>query len=210
MDLGRRAGREVVALITDMDQPLGFAVGNALEIREAVATLRGEGPPDFVQLVIEASAQLLALSDLGVDATEGRAKAEQAIADGAALATYRRWITAQGGDPDEAALATATIVRDVPALRSGYVRGLGAVQVGRAALRLGAGRRDKADAIDHTVGVICRKKRGDAVAEGESLAEVHASDEAAADQAAAEVVGAYDVAEAPPPERSVILDVLAP
>src|SRR5438093_3456354 len=107
LDLGRRAGLEVVSLLTDMDQPLGRAVGNALEIRETVATLGGEGPPDFVELVLAASARLLALSDLGVDATEGRARAERAIADGSALAAYERWIHAQGGDPDEGSLPNA-------------------------------------------------------------------------------------------------------
>src|SRR6266576_6954738 len=102
IDLGRRAGREVVAVISEMDEPLGHAVGNALEIREAIATLRGDGPPDFVQLVVEASKQLLALSDLGVSRDEARTRVEQAIADGLALAAYERWISAQGGDPDEA------------------------------------------------------------------------------------------------------------
>src|SRR6188508_251983 len=107
IDLGRRAGREVVAIISDMDEPLGHAVGNALEIREAIATLRGEGPPDFVQLVTEASTQLLALSDLGVTRQEARSRVDQAIADGSAVAAYERWITAQGGNADEAALPTA-------------------------------------------------------------------------------------------------------
>src|SRR6266566_4822649 len=99
--LGQRAGRDVVCLLTDMDQPLGAAVGNALEIREAVATLRGEGPPDFQELVLHAVAHLLALSDLGVDLDEGRRRAETAVQDGSALAVYERWIRAQGGDPAE-------------------------------------------------------------------------------------------------------------
>src|SRR5437763_7292809 len=95
IDLGRHAGREVVAVISDMDEPLGHAVGNALEIREAIATLRGEGPPDFVELVTEASARLLALSDLGVTYDEARRRVEQAIADGSAVKAYGRWIAAQ-------------------------------------------------------------------------------------------------------------------
>src|SRR5205814_8041908 len=99
--LGREADREVVCLLTDMDQPLGRAVGNALEVREAVATLRGEGPPDFTELVLDASARLLALSDLGVDVAGGRRRAEAAIADGSAYGAYERWVRAQGGDPDE-------------------------------------------------------------------------------------------------------------
>src|SRR2546430_6271946 len=92
--IGRDSGRVVVCLLTDMDQPLGRAVGNALEVREAVATIRGEGPPDFTELVLDASARLLALSDLGVDPAEGRRRAEEAVADGSATAAYERWIRA--------------------------------------------------------------------------------------------------------------------
>src|SRR6185369_2537351 len=91
LDLGTRAGREVVCLLTDMDQPLGGAVGNALEVREALATVRGEGPADFTELVLEAGARLLALSDLGVDVDEGRRRVEAAVADGSAAELWRRW-----------------------------------------------------------------------------------------------------------------------
>jgi pyrimidine-nucleoside phosphorylase len=208
IDLGQRARREVVALISDMDEPLGHAVGNALEIREAVATLRGEGPPDFLELVLEATAQLLALSDLGIDRDAGRSRAEQAIADGSALAAYESWISAQGGNPDVGALETAPVVRELEAPRDGHVCGLGAVQIGLAALRLGAGRREKDDVIDHSVGIVCLKKRGDAVTVGEPLAEIHAADDAAAEAAAAEVLEAYELGDEPPDERPVILAVL--
>ena len=209
LDLGRRAGREVVALISDMDQPLGHAVGNALEIREAIATLRGEGPPDFVELVTEASARLLALSDLGVTYDEARRRVEQAIADGSAVKAYERWIAAQGGDPDEGALPTAPVLREAKAAHAGAVISLGAVQIGTAALRLGAGRRAKDDEIDHSVGIVLRKKRGDEVASGDTVAEIHARDEAAAEAAIEEVLAAYELGEEAPPERSVILDVIA-
>jgi len=208
IDLGNRAGREVVAVISDMDEPLGHAVGNALEIREAMATLRGEGPPDFVQLVVEASTQLLALSDLGVARDEARARVEQAIADGSALVAYERWIAAQGGNPDEAELPSAPIVSAVTAPRAGYVQAVGAVQVGNAALRLGAGRRDKDDLIDHSVGVVLLKTHGDEVASGEALAEIHASDESSAEAAAGEVLAAYELADDAPKERNVILGVM--
>jgi pyrimidine-nucleoside phosphorylase len=209
LDLGRRAGREVICLLTDMDQPLGRAVGNALEIREAIATLRGEGPPDFVELVLSASSRLLAVSDLGVDEREGRRRAEEAIADGSAAAAYERWIRAQGGDPDEAALPEAPVVGELTAERGGYVAELGAVRVGQAALHLGAGRRAKEDVIDHSVGIVCLAKRGDRVAEGEPLAEIHARSEEAATEARRELAGAYELADAPPRERPVVLDVLA-
>jgi pyrimidine-nucleoside phosphorylase len=207
--LGRRAGREVVCLLTDMDQPLGHAVGNALEIREAIATLRGDGPPDFVELVLAATTRLLEVSDLGVDEAEARSRAEEAIGDGSALAAYERWIRAQGGDPDESVLPSAPNVQELAAPRAGYVAELGAVRVGQAALHLGAGRQTKDDAIDHAVGVVCLRKRGDRVAQGEPLAEIHAqSDEAAAD-AARELEAAYVIADEPPEQRSVVLDVLA-
>ena len=174
VELGRRAGRETVCLLTDMDQPLGSAVGNALEIREARATLAGAGPPDFTELVLSAVSLLLSLSDLGIDQAEGRALAEQAIADGSAVAAYERWIRAQGGDPDESVLPTAPVVRPVPAPADGYVSRIAAIQVGRAALHLGAGRAAAGDTIDHAVGVMCLRKRGDEVAAGEPLAEIHA------------------------------------
>src|SRR5215210_2134332 len=114
-ELGVRAGREVVCELTDMDQPLGRAVGNALEVREAVDTLRGEGPEDLVELVLGASGHLLALSDLAVDQAEGRHGAEEALASGAALELYERWVRAQGGDPAVEALPAAPVVRAVPA-----------------------------------------------------------------------------------------------
>jgi pyrimidine-nucleoside phosphorylase len=208
IDLGNRAGRKVVAVISDMDQPLGHAVGNALEIREAIATLRGAGPADFVQLVVEAATQLLALSDLEVDRDEARKRVKQAIADGSAIETYARWIAAQGGDPDETALPSAPVVRTVAAPQSGYVVSLGAVRVGNAALRLGAGRQDKDDEIDHAVGIVCLKKRGDGVEHGETLAEIHARDKSRADEAAQEVLAAYGLDSERPAERSVLLGVV--
>jgi len=192
-----------------MDQPLGYAVGNALEIREAVATLRGEGPPDFSELVFDASARLLALSDLGIDEEEGRRRVEAAVADGSALAAYERWVEAQGGDPREEALPKARVVAHVEAARAGYVSRLGAIAVGRAALHLGAGRRTKDDTIDYAVGVVCRRKRGDQVAAGDVLAEVHARDEASAADAVREVLAAYELADEPPPARGLVLEVLA-
>jgi pyrimidine-nucleoside phosphorylase len=207
--LGLRAGREVVCLLTDMDQPLGRAVGNALEVREAVATLRGEGPDDFVELVLQASAHLLARSDAGFDHAAGRAAAEAAIGDGTALAAYERWIRAQGGDPDEAALPSAPVVREVHAEDHGFIGSIGAVRIGLAALELGAGRRTKDDAIDHAVGVVCLKKRGDTVDRGEPLAEVHARDGAAAERAAAEVAAAYAVTAESPRTLPIVLDTIA-
>jgi pyrimidine-nucleoside phosphorylase len=208
IDLGRRAGREVVCLLTDMDQPLGAAVGNALEIREAVDTIAGKGPADFTELVLDACGRLLALSDLGIDLSESRGRVEAAVADGSATAAYERWIRAQGGDPDLRVLPTAPVVREVLAPREGVVSRLGALAVGIAALELGAGRRTKEDSIDHAVGIVCHAKRGATVAKGDVLAEVHARDEAPAGHAVDAVLAAYELGDEAPPARGIVLDVV--
>jgi pyrimidine-nucleoside phosphorylase len=206
--LGTRAEREVVCLLTDMDQPLGAAVGNALEVREALETVRGNGPPDFTELVLDACSRLLGLSDLEIDDVEGRRRAEAAVADGSAEAAWWRWIEAQGGTTDENALPVAPVIRPVTAPGAGYVCRLGAIRVGNAALHLGAGRRTKEDSVDHAVGVVCHAKRGDRVEAGSVLAEIHARSDATAEEAAAEVLAAYELGPEPPPHRPVLLEVV--
>ena len=210
VDLGRRAGRQVVCLLTDMDQPLGAAVGNSLEVREAVATIMGEGPPDFTELVLDACSRLLALSDLGVDTEEGRELAENAITDGTAREAYDRWVRAQGGDPDLEALPMAPVIQEVVSSRAGIVTRLAALPIGIAALELGAGRRTKDDAIDHSVGIVCSAKRGQEVQAGQVLADVHARDEEAAAGAAEAVLAAYEISDEPPHgHHGILLDVVA-
>jgi pyrimidine-nucleoside phosphorylase len=209
VDLGHRAGREVVCLLTDMDQPLGRAVGHALEVREAVETITGHGPDDFNELVLDACARLLALSDLGVDIEEGRRRAQSSMADGSALRAYERWIRAQGGDPDLNVLPRAPVVREVSAPREGVVTRLGALGIGIAALELGGGRRTKDDEIDHAVGVVCHVKRGEPIARGQLLADVHARDDASAAAAVTAVLAAYEIGEAPPRAHGILLDVIA-
>jgi pyrimidine-nucleoside phosphorylase len=208
IEIGRGAGREVVCELTDMDQPLGRAVGNALEVREALDTVRGEGPPDLTELVLASCAHLLALSDLGIDHDEGRRRAETAVADGSALLAYERWIRAQGGDPDVSALESAPVVRRVPAPRGGVVVRAGAIAIGRAALHLGAGRRTKDDEIDHAVGIVCLAKRGDSVDAAQPLAEIHARDEASAERAVAEVLAAYDLGENAGVGHPIVIETL--
>jgi pyrimidine-nucleoside phosphorylase len=206
--LGEQAGRRVVCLLTDMDQPLGQAVGNALEVREALETVRGRGPADFTELVLDACSRLLALSDLGIDVDQGRRRAETAMADGSAEQVWRRWLEAQGGNPDESALERAPVVCEVTAGRAGVVEHLGAIGIANAALHLGAGRRTKEDTIDHAVGVVCLRKRGDTVAAGDVLAEVHARDDASAQEVVREVTAAYELGDKPGTERSVLLEVI--
>jgi pyrimidine-nucleoside phosphorylase len=158
--------------------------------------------------VFELSARLLELSDLGIDLDEGRRRAEAAVVDGSATKAYERWIRAQGGDPDLAGLPTARVVREVAASRDGFVVGLGALAIGGAALELGAGRRTKEDKIDHTVGIMCAKKRGDAVERGDVLAEVHARDERSASAAISAVSAAYQLGDESPPTHGIVLDVV--
>jgi len=208
VDIGQRANREVVCLLTDMDQPLGHAIGNALEVREAVATIKGYGPDDFTELVLDTCSRLLALSDLAVEMDEGRRLAQRAVADGSALNAYERWVRAQGGDPDLASLPTAPVVREVVAPREGVVTRLGALAVGTAALELGAGRRTKDDSVDHAVGILCHVKRGQTVHAGHLLADVHARDDASAAHAVDAVLAAYELGDEPPRAHGILLDVV--
>jgi pyrimidine-nucleoside phosphorylase len=191
-----------------MDQPLGAAVGNSLEVLEALETVRGHGPADFHELVLDACGKLLAFSDLEINEAEGRRRAEQAMTDGTAEATWVRWIEAQGGTVDESALPQAPIVRAVTSPAAGYVRNLSAIRIGNAAVHLGAGRRTKEDVVDHAVGIVCRAKRGTEVAAGDLLSEVHARTEEQADAAGQEVLAAYELGDEAPHERHVLLEVV--
>jgi len=209
LELGRGAGRDVVCLLTDMDQPLGWAIGNAIEIEEARALLAGEeAPPDLFALATQAAGRLLALSDLDVDPEEGSRRAEQAIKDGSALAAYERWIEAQGGDPDPGVLPRAPVTRELAADREGFVSAVSALGVGRVALDLGAGRRTKEDEIDHAVGIRCFAKRGDVIEPGQALAVVYARDEAAAERGIEEIGSLISVADEPQPPRPIVLETL--
>src|SRR5262249_53841083 len=205
--LGQEAGMDVVCLLTDMDQPLGRAVGNALEVQEAYETLAGGGPADLRELVVVAATHLLALSDLDLDEEAARGRVIRSLADGSALTTYVRWIRTQGGDPDPASLPRAPVVRSVAAPRAGFVCALRARPVAAAAMALGAGRVRKGDPVDHAVGVVCRAKRGDRVENGETLAEIHARDDAAAEAVQAELLAAYEIGDEPEP-RPLVLDVI--
>ncbi len=205
--LSEGAGMDVVCLLTDMEQPLGCAVGNALELREARETLAGGGPSDFRELVVAAATHLLALSDLGLDESAAQQRATASLDDGSALAMYERWVRAQGGDPNPELLPRAPVVRQVPASSSGFVRRVRARQVAGVAMALGAGRERKEDPVDHAVGVVCHAKRGDRVERDEPLAEIHARDEAAAESAQAALLAAYEIGDEPD-SRPLVLDVI--
>jgi pyrimidine-nucleoside phosphorylase len=211
--LGQRAGRPTVCELTRMDEPLGNAVGNALEVAEAVETLHGNGPADFVELILSSTARLLALSDLGVDEAEGRRRAEEAIGSGEAVRALEQWMEAQGGDPRLAAepwsvMERAPVVRTVEAPSAGHVARAGARGIAQAAMELGAGRARKSDPIDHAVGVVMRVAVGDRVDAGAPLAEIHARSEAAATHAEQTVLSSIEVGDEPVERPGVLIETI--
>lgn len=177
--IGKHVGRKVVALISDMNQPLGFAVGNALEVREALDTLRGGGPADFREHCLYVAAHLLVLGKQ-FKSQAARAACEAALADGRALAKFRELVVEQGGDgvqvDDPNLLPTASLIETVGAPKAGYLREINAREIGSAAVSLGAGRMKKGDPIDLAVGVVVHRKVGDRVEKGQPLFTVHAND----------------------------------
>jgi len=193
--IGEGVGRRVTAVLSDMNQPLGAAVGNALEVDEAIAMLRGGGPADFREHCLVVGAEMLALGGLAASAEEGRALLEGVIADGSALAKFVEWVRAQGGDArivdDPALLPRAPHVAAIPAPRSGYIAALDAREVGMTAVALGAGRDKKTDPIDHAVGIVLGPKVGDHVTAGEPLFTIHARTEAALASACERLLAAY-------------------
>lgn len=195
VDIGRLAGRNTVALLSDMNQPLGSAVGNSLEVIEAIETLQGGGHPDFREHCLHVAAHVLVVGKRAKDLEEGRALAEKSIADGSALEKFRVLVSAQGGDVsyvnDLSKFEKAKYVEVVPAPRGGYISEVHARGVGEASVALGAGRAKKSDSIDHAVGFIIHKKVGDLVQAGEPLFEVHANDQQKLAEARRDVLAAH-------------------
>jgi thymidine phosphorylase len=196
--LGAAAGVRTSALLTRMDTPLGRTAGNALEVEESVATLRGEGPADLVEVTLALAREMLALAGIEADPAA-------ALADGRALARYQEMIAAQGGDP-AAPLPVAPQRTIVTAAESGYLRGLDALAVGVAAWRLGAGRARKEDAVSASAGVICLAKPGDQVTAGQPLLELRADDQARFGRALEALDGAIRIGPRPPEPQPAVLE----
>lgn len=178
--IGTQVGRETVAVITDMEEPLGTAVGNALEVRLAVETLAGHGPADLEELCLELGSHMLLLGGKASTAEEVKGLLRQAIADGSALAKLRELFASQGGDPEVVdhpleRLPQADLITIVAAAETGYVHHITAEEIGLAAMELGAGRETKESVIDLSVGIRLLKKVGDSVMAGEGLVELHAN-----------------------------------
>ena len=183
--IGNSVGRNTMAVISDMEQPLGYAIGNALEVQEAIDALKGEGPADLMELCYTLGSQMVVLGGKAATIEEARTLLEEAVASGAALDVLRKFITAQDGDAsvidDPTRLPQAKFISEVVAKESGYVARIDAEDIGTAAMLLGAGRATKESEIDLAVGLVLRKKVGDAVEVGESLVTVHANREDIAD-----------------------------
>ena len=195
VDIGKLAGRDVVALLSDMNQPLGCAVGNSLEVVEAIDMLKGGGPEDFREHCLHVSAHMLVLGKRAKDLDEGRTMAEKSITDGSAFNKLRVLVEAQDGDvsyvDDVSKFPRAKFISVVESPRSGYISQVHARLVGEAAVALGAGRAKKSDAIDHTVGFLIHKKVGDRVEEGDALFTIHANDQSRLKEALESVLGAH-------------------
>lgn len=208
VDIGTHAGRQVRAVLTDMDTPLGHLAGNSLEVQEALATLRGEGPDDLTELCVALAVEALAAYGEKELAAEARARAT--LHDGSALAKFRAFVEAQGGDPalvdDPTLLDVAPGRAEIPAPREGFVERIDALGVGRAVLALGGGRERKGEAIDHGVGVELVRKPGEAVAKGEVVLRLYHRNERGLDVARRLLTEGLSIADVAPKPEALILD----
>jgi pyrimidine-nucleoside phosphorylase len=208
--IGELAGRRVVCQLSDMNQPLGVAVGNALEVREALDTLRGGGPADFRAHCLMVAANMLALGEKVGDVAAGREMAEKSLVDGSALAKFHQLVEAQGGDtsyvdqPEK--FPRAQLVEAVESPRAGFLAEVNARTIGEASVALGAGRAKKGDPIDHAVGLEIPLKVGDRVERGQPLFIIHASSLRALENAREQVLSAYAFSEVRVPPLPLFFD----
>jgi pyrimidine-nucleoside phosphorylase len=214
IDIGENLGRKVRAVIADMSQPLGRAVGNALELQEAIDTLHGRGPEDFTRHCLALAAQMLLMSGHPEDEAAAITQLETLIKDGQALAKFREWVAAQGGDPAVAdepdRLPRARFVHDLKAPHAAYVAALDPRVIGLTSMLLGGGRSKKDDRIDHAVGIILHAKIGDRVEAGQPLMTIHANDEGKLAGAQQRLLAAYEWSDQPVSPPPLIYQVVTP
>ena len=210
--IGRLAGRKCAAVITDMDQPLGWAVGNALEVKEAISVLKGEKGGDLLELCLTLGSCMLTEAGLAGSIEEARTMLEKTISDGTALEKLSQMVTAQQGDGrdvyDTSRLPLAPVQLEVPALEGGYVRRIEAEQVGLVSMHLGGGRATKDSEIDLSVGLVLHKKVGDSVAAGDSLATIHAPSQEKAAEAAELLRACYSFSPDPVQRSPFIKEII--
>ncbi|MCC6857012.1 MAG: thymidine phosphorylase [Bryobacterales bacterium] len=210
--IGRRMDKRVQALITDMSQPLGYAVGNALEVMEASQTLQTSGPEDLTRLSLELAARMIFLARIAPTLEEAREEARRRLLDGSAYRKFKQVVQAQGGNPQSLErfelLPNATGMREISTPRSGYVSGIDAEGIGRASSWIGAGRDRKEDAIDPAVGIILEVKVGERVDAGSVLARIYYTREERLEEAAEILEGAFFISAQRPEDRELILEVV--
>lgn len=208
--IGRSFGKDVVALLTDMNQPLGRCVGNSLEIIESLDVLQGNGPPDVVELTVALGAEMLVLGHVAGDIEDGRRRIEKAISSGEGFRVFERIVEAQGGDPraltDRALLPTARRTQTVASEKTGWVSAFASDEIGRAAMLLGAGRYKVDDTIDPAVGVVLHAKTGDRIEKGQPLATFHVNAETSLPEARRKLLAAISVSDAPPPPSPLVVE----
>lgn len=209
VETGERMGKQVVALITDMDQPLGCTIGNALEVVEVVEVLRGGGPEDLRQLCLELAGWMLHLGGVADTVEEGKQQSKKLIRSGEALAKFRQMVELQGGDPrtidDPENLPNTQHKMTLPSPKSGFLASLQCEQIGIACVVLGGGRERKEDPVDPAVGIVLHKKVGDAVSAGEPLATIHYNAETRADRARQLLKESYQIADSAAPEKRPLI-----
>ncbi len=197
--IGNGHGRETVAVVTDMNQPLGMNVGNILEVEEAIETLKGNGPKDLLDVSLTLASQMVVLAGKAKDDTEARKMLEETISSGAALAKFKEFVSAQGGDAtyvdDTSKFEVAPIIMEVRSEKAGYINTINTEEIGIAALILGGGRETKESIIDLRVGYVFEKKLGDYVEKGDVIARVYASDEAKKEQSVRRFLDAITIGE---------------
>jgi pyrimidine-nucleoside phosphorylase len=208
-ETGERMGKRVVALITDMDQPLGCMIGNALEVVEVVEVLRGQGPEDLRELCLELAGWMLHLGGVSATVAEGKKQSEKLISSGRALDKFRQMVELQGGDPrvidDPKKLRRAQHTVTISSPRDGYVVSLKCEQIGTACVVLGGGRERKEDSVDPTVGIVLHKKVGDAVSAGEPLATLHYNAETRAVRARQMMEESFQIGDSPGHEKRPLI-----
>ena len=209
VETGERMGKQVVALITDMDQPLGCMIGNALEVVEVVEILRGGGPEDLRELCLELAGWMLHLGGVAATVADGKKQSEKLIASGKALDKFRQMVELQGGDPqsidDPKRLPQACHTMILASPKDGYLASLQCEQVGTACVILGGGRERKEDSVDPAVGIVLHKKVGDAISAGEPLATIHYNAEALATRARRILEESYKIAASAPREKRPLI-----
>jgi pyrimidine-nucleoside phosphorylase len=208
--IGKGAGRDMFAFITDMDEPLGRAVGNALEVKEAIDTLKGKGPADFTELVLNLACRMVMLSGIETDEDKAMALLKENIANGKALDKLAEFVSAQGGDSravyETELLPKANNIYELKADKDGYITHINCEEVGIASLVLGGGRETLDSVIDLSVGIVLNKKCGDKVSAGDVLAYVHYNDDKKKEDSVKRLKDAYQIGDSYNKTKKVIID----